>query len=555
MLFTVFVLASLSWPTPQVQLGNTTVSGKVIVGSSLACDFFGGIPFAEAPKESLRFLPPVLKTELPAGEFNASAFGYACLQLGMSTEDMSEDCLTVNVFRPSNLPADASLPVMFWAYGGGFVGGSAGQYDASEIVAQSVNRGTPIIYVSFNYRLGPLGFPQSSEAFQKGSLNLGIHDQMACLQWVQRFIAKFGGDPSKVRHLRSLFDTDTNSVQVTLAGQSSGATVMSAILFLRDISGLARAAIFESGSAATAGVFPADRGESDWQNFVGGVPSCNAVQNTSNTLACLQNANSTELLSGWSAATAKTRMLYPWAPALDGPDGLLSTLPSVTISQGNWSCRQFIAGTNLDEGTRFTPDVAFDGESIDELIIASFSPPFDSLSNLEAAAQKILQLYPNVTALGSPFNTGNETFGKSSQYKRASAIEGDIAFQAQRRFLTQTVAALGLKSFSYLFTQPQMQSSLGISHGSELPFVYGDVGPTGSSDRSLSSVMMDYWISFVTSLDPNDGLGNERPMWASYTSDNAVVMQLNGENMTMIPDDYRKDEIEYLVSIREILHS
>ena len=60
------------------------------------------------------------------------------------------------------------------------------------------SQGTPIIFVSFNYRLGPLGFPQGPEAVEQGALNLGLHDQWVALQWVQKNIALFGGDPCKV---------------------------------------------------------------------------------------------------------------------------------------------------------------------------------------------------------------------------------------------------------------------------------------------------------------------------------------------------------------------
>jgi len=49
-----------------------------------------------------------------------------------------------------------------------------------------------------NYRLGPLGFPQGPEAVRRGALNLGLHDQRVALEWVQKNIASFGGDPRKV---------------------------------------------------------------------------------------------------------------------------------------------------------------------------------------------------------------------------------------------------------------------------------------------------------------------------------------------------------------------
>ena len=62
----------------------------------------------------------------------------------------------------------------------------------------SHSQGTPVVFVSMNYRVGPLGFPQGPEAVQRGALNLGLRDQWAALEWVQHNIASFGGDPRKV---------------------------------------------------------------------------------------------------------------------------------------------------------------------------------------------------------------------------------------------------------------------------------------------------------------------------------------------------------------------
>jgi hypothetical protein len=60
------------------------------------------------------------------------------------------------------------------------------------------SQGTPVVFVSMNYRVGPLGFPQGPEAVQRGALNLGLYDQWVALEWVQNNIASFGGDPRKV---------------------------------------------------------------------------------------------------------------------------------------------------------------------------------------------------------------------------------------------------------------------------------------------------------------------------------------------------------------------
>ncbi|KAG7445291.1 alpha/beta-hydrolase, partial [Guyanagaster necrorhizus] len=152
-----------------------------------------GIPYAEPPVGSLRLEHPVLKTDI-----DAQTFGLVCLQEGVVTDEMSEDCLTVNILRPTGLSSEDSLPVMFWIYGSGFSGGTSSSYSGSNIIAQSVTRGTPIIYVNHNYRLGPLGFPQGQEAADRGVINLGTRDQLTALEWVQQNIGLFGGDKAKV---------------------------------------------------------------------------------------------------------------------------------------------------------------------------------------------------------------------------------------------------------------------------------------------------------------------------------------------------------------------
>ncbi|KAF8993116.1 alpha/beta-hydrolase [Hymenopellis radicata] len=221
-------LAGLALCAPEVQLGNTTLIGRDV--TILHQDFFGGIPFAEPPLGQLRLKAPVSKFTLNDDDvFDASNFGSDCLQLSNSSPVGSEDCLTINILRPSGTRANSSLPVLFWTYGGGFFAGKSSTFNGSAIVTQSILRGTPIIYVNFNYRLGPLGFPEGNEANLLGELNLGIKDQITALEWVQANIQVFGGDKSKV----------------TIFGESAG-SIMTAVLFLNpSISQLARGAIFD----------------------------------------------------------------------------------------------------------------------------------------------------------------------------------------------------------------------------------------------------------------------------------------------------------------------
>ncbi|KAH7881231.1 esterase 1 [Lentinula edodes] len=489
-------------------------------------------------------MPPVLKMSLDATTFDASNFGSSCLQPGIPIAELSEDCLTINVFRPSGVDPNASLPVMFWTYGGGFIEGSSAQFNASAIVAQSVVRGTPIVYVNFNYRLGPLGFPQGQEAADRKVLNLALHDQIAALTWVQENIGAFGGDKNKV----------------TVFGESAGAIMTAVQLLNPSFSKFARAAIIESGSAASALTFDAQHRQVDWDNFVAGVPGCVELSETGNTFNCLHSVNTTAILSGLLIAQSEVPELFPWSPTIDGEGGFMPELPSLRFANGTFAKIPFISGTNLDEGTVFIPPTNnYTAELITEFIIANYSPPVVptvSESQLENATARLLELYPDVPALGSPFNTGNDTFGLSPGFKRICALFDDLNFLSQRRLWIQTASNAGVKTFGYLFTQPQPTNPayLGVSHASEIPFVYGAPPNATTSATGLSEMMIDYWVSFATSLNPNDGKGIARPTWEQYTPQNQAVIQLNGDNTTMIPDDYRKAGIDFINSTPLIFH-
>lgn len=166
---------------------------------------------------------------------------------------------------------------------------------------------------------------------------------------------------------------------------------------------------------------------------------------------------------------------------------------------------------------------------------------------------ELLALYPDNPAAGSPYNTGNETFGLAPLYKKCAALSGDLAFESQRRNWIQSATNVGVKAFGYRFTQSLtavISPYLGVAHNTEVPFVYGSVITLNQppSANALSVAMIDYWLSFATSLDPNDGLGSPRPVWPQYTPDQQMLLQLNGDNITAIPDDYHKEQIDFIIN-------
>ncbi|KAG6950074.1 hypothetical protein JG687_00014462, partial [Phytophthora cactorum] len=113
---------------------------------------------------------------------------------------ISEDCLTINVVRPSNVSEGDTLPVGVWVYGGGFIQGGARdpRYNLSYIIKEAVAAGKPIIGVSFNYRLQAFGFMSGTAVHKAAVANLALKDQCLALHWVQENVAAFGGDASKV---------------------------------------------------------------------------------------------------------------------------------------------------------------------------------------------------------------------------------------------------------------------------------------------------------------------------------------------------------------------
>ncbi|KAI5122704.1 hypothetical protein M0805_009757 [Coniferiporia weirii] len=523
-------LSRLANCSPEVTLGLTSLSGASF--PDLGVEFFGGIPFAEPPVGQLRFAPPVVKLNPGDTTFDATSFGAACSQFETSTEglDISEDCLSINVFRPIGLDPSSQVAVMVWVFGGGFLDGAGSSFNGSAIVAQSLERGTPTIYVNLNYRLGPFGFPQGTEAEQKNALNLGHKDVLAALTWVRENIGAFGGDKDKV----------------TVFGQSAGAIIISQLLLNPEFN-LARAAILESGSPASASLFNGSRREDDWQQFVSAVPECEGAQ-PGCTFECLRSASFETIVAAAGTALDIIQEEFPFCPTIDGHGGIIPDLPSVLFARGQFSKIPIITGTNMDEGTLFTPSTFSSSEQLREWLFLNTTPSTISTVTLDEDIDTILELYPDVPALGSPFGTGNETFGLNSEYKRASAVLGDLSFQSLRRQTAQIRSQQGAKVFAYLFTDPQPEDppSLGVEHGSEVLYVYG-VAPNGPASVVLSHNMIDYWLSFANSLNPNDGLGNSsRTLWTEYTPSSENVLQLNSEDLVMIPDTYRAKQIGFI---------
>ena len=234
LLCTPFSLFAIDDP---VRISNGSLSGTL--GRSLEVRVYKGIPYASPPVGSLRWKTPKSAATWE-GVRKADAFSPACMQTPYPSssiyhsepEPVSEDCLYLNLWTAAKSPRERR-PVMVWIHGGALTRGSGfvGVYDGESLAKKGV------VVVTINYRLGIFGFlahPElTRESDHNASGNYGLLDQITALEWVQKNIAAFGGDPKRV----------------TIFGESAGSWSVNYLMATPLANGLFQRAIGESGAA------------------------------------------------------------------------------------------------------------------------------------------------------------------------------------------------------------------------------------------------------------------------------------------------------------------
>uniref|UniRef100_A0A914WW12 Carboxylesterase type B domain-containing protein n=1 Tax=Plectus sambesii TaxID=2011161 RepID=A0A914WW12_9BILA len=327
------------WPTVTVQTTKGSVTGyRKDLGSNTSNTYYGqadvfvGIPYAQPPVNNLRFtFPQDVSPWIALNLSNPNIWPPQCPQkLGFPSnikpQIQSEDCLYMNIFSP-NVSATTKYPVMFFIHGGAFATGSVGVYEDDGIIRNLVNRG--VLVVVIQYRLNVLGFFTTNTT--EFPANLGLHDQILALKFVQREIGAFGGDKNRV----------------TIFGQSAGACSVSVHTYSPLSVGLFQQAIMESGTALLCfdGSF-----EYGYWSQTAAQQFCNfgpAQWNTGNFAAlkqCMQNIPFNTFLQ-YNVDHGP----IPWAISVDGylipdfPRNLAARRPA------SYSNMPIMIGTNLDE--------------------------------------------------------------------------------------------------------------------------------------------------------------------------------------------------------------
>jgi para-nitrobenzyl esterase len=330
---------------PKVKTETGVVAGE----TNATAHVFRNIPFAAPPVGALRWAPPKRAAGW-TGERDAVKAGPSCPQpmnandtpnSGGANGPVSEDCLQLNVFAPKGAKA---APVMVWIHGGGHRTGAGWIYDGSNFARDGV------VVVSINYRLGALGYfahPALTKAARPGELlgNYGLMDQIAALQWVQRNIASFGGDPKNV----------------TVFGESAGGMSILALLATPSAKGLYQKAVVQSGLGWFEPRTLADKEKE-------GVEALAKVGVAATARAADLRALPFEALVPVNAN---------YAPFTDGR--LMTRTASQAITHGHFADVPLIIGANSGEDSLMGPRVT-------PAQVAAIAPPIRAAYKTEAAA-------------------------------------------------------------------------------------------------------------------------------------------------------------------------
>lgn len=557
LLFFLFFVLPAVLAVPAKKGGDPTVTishpQATILGSSglNKIDEFNGIPYAQPPTGPLRLKPPK-PIQSSLGAIQATFEARSCPQFSMNTDtsnfptsviakisnipifqtiaNIGEDCLTLDIRRPTGTKAGAKLPVLVWIYGGGFETGSTAMYDGTSFVTASVNLKMPVIFVAMNYRLGAFGFMPGSEILKDGSANLGLLDQRLALEWVADNIEAFGGDPSKV----------------TIWGESAGAISVFNQLALYDGdhtykgSPLFRGGIMNSGSITPADPVDCPKGQAVFDHVVKHA----GCDDSDDALACLRDLDYMRFLNAANSFPNDVSYNSVSLPYLPRPDGrVLTESPEKLVEEGKYADVPFIIGDQEDEGTIF---------SLAQVNITTTEEVVDYLQNIfffdatRAQLEELVSKYPDTSVYGSPFRTGgfNNWY---PQYKRIAAILGDISFTITRRvFLTLAKKAKpNIPFWSYLSSYDYGTPILGTFHGSDVLQVFYGILPNYAS-RSFHS----YYLSFVHDQDPNSRAKfMEWPQW----SGNHSLMQFFLDHGALLADDFRQPVCDFMMDNIEAL--
>lgn len=474
-------------PTGVVTVAQGQLTGVCAADGSV--EVYTGIPYAKPPVGALRWREPE-PAEPWEGVRVCDHFAPMSMQQRSSAvfdsltslavyhtfrpslrdnwrEEMSEDSLYLNIWKPAG--AWEGLPVMVYVHGGSL---TSGQPSWSEYNGESLaKRG--VIVVNFGYRLNVFGYLATEELAEESpngtTGNYGLLDQIAALRWVHDNIAAFGGDAE----------------QVTVCGESAGASSVNALCVSPLARGLFRRAIAQSSGITAQNPYHTFRDRAD------------ALQMGRDILTEFGVSTMDELRAVPAEKLVNTAYTNN-AMTIDGY--AVTEQPYLTYQKGRNNEEALLNGYNAREADLFL--------LFDRITTKNYVEMLRPI--LGAQAEAAAALYPPA-AQPARYRLSVDRGGDAKG--SANAVYSAAWFAYSHYCWTRFLTRQGKNVWEYRFTKDN--GSLGPFHGGELPYAFGCLDRHdwlyNDDDRALSEVMQRYWANFVKYGDPNgDGL----PAWA-----------------------------------------
>ena len=487
-----------------------TTAGKIRGFTRNGVHTFKGVPYAATTEGAGRFLPPS-KPKPWTGIRSSMWYGPTCPQaprLGWLSDENAflfqwddgqpgEDCLRVNIWTPG-LNDGKKRPVMVWLHGGGWAAGSGQEQPAYN--GENLSRRGDVVVVSLNHRLNLLGYMNLAAYGEKyaSSMNAGVLDMMAALEWVRDNIARFGGDPANV----------------LIFGQSGGGGKVSTLMSMPMAKGLFHKAVVQSGSTLRLG------DPEMTARLTGAVVE--ELGLTASTIDQIQSVPYERLLAAQNAAIHK---LQPSPPA--GGIGM----PTVRGAAQRMAFGPVVDGKIV---TRHpfdpdAPDVSAHVPMMIGTVLNEYSPSMvnPALENMTEADMRNRAAERYGDKAGMVADAYRKAYPKVKPVEllsRMFSVRTNAVTQAERKAALRAAPA-----YVYLFAwqTPVLDGRPRAFHCSEIPFVFhnSDVSAfaTGGTAeaRELAAKVSDAWINFARKGDPNhSGL----PKWPMFTADAGPVM-------------------------------
>ncbi len=479
-------------PTPPDPTVLKTDAGYISGLQQNGLRVYLGIPFAAPPTGDLRWRSPAPVTPWD-GVKEAKAFSANPPQPPSGSpvpDSMSEDCLYLNVWTPAQ-SADEKLPVMVFFYGGAFT--QAAPFDTIALYNGTTLAQKGVIVVTTNYRLGALGFmahPQlDNESVNNVSGNYGILDQQAALQWVQRNIGAFGGDPSRV----------------TIFGQSAGGESVLIHLVSPGSKGLYSQAIIESGPFWANGptidnVHSKADAEQFGQQYVQslGYSGPDAIRE-------MREVSAGEIVntSPWPASSWNRTHTLKFEPTIDG--WLLPDSVDALFALHRENPVPFMIGTNANDGT-----------------------------TLSAGANMTVPEY--IAFLRNYFGTDADTvFAKypanstGEVQLRLAQIMTRYDFADAAKFAAGSMGDQERNTYLYRYSYALPNQPDGAFHGSETFLLFGMTNEV-KANPVVAATLVDLWTQFAKTGDPN---GGANVTWPHYTRAEGLYLDINNVSTVM----------------------